>query len=282
MFPESLIERAERREVNLVPYVDLCLHELIHEWSPASGAMVPSKAHCQKAFALERRGYLAARRIVTFSRRTAEVLSAVYDIDSRRISTVTPGANLDEDRVEDVLVEQPPERDTFVVGYVGIDHQRKGLAKLAAAVLAARRMGAPVSLRVIGPPPSELEGTPGIEVIGFVKKFGDMKRFIDLLASCQLGCLLSSAEGLPISLLEFLRLGVPIMGTEVNGIPDIVRSDIGVLVGASASAEEIATILARLAAGGAEYRRLRDRAWQARRQASWRRAVADLRAAIPL
>jgi glycosyltransferase involved in cell wall biosynthesis len=284
LFPESILKRAEQGEISLVPYVDLSLHELFREWGPASGAAGKvSDIHYENAVARERRGYIAARKVVTFSRRSAEVLKARYRLDARKITTVTPGANVDEDLVDAVLQNRPGSRERkkdFVVGYVGVDHHRKGLPKLVAAVLAARQAGAPVVLRVIGPRPRDFENTPGIELIGSVSKLTEMRRFIELIGDCQLGCLLSSAEGLPISLLEFLRVGVPIVGTKVNGIPDIVAPEVGILVDPDAPVAEIAALLVRLAKPGSDYAPLRAAAWEARLKASWRRAAEELRSML--
>ncbi len=107
-----------------------------------------------------------------------------------------------------------------------------------------------------------------------------MNRFVELISSCELGCLLSSAEGLPISLLEFLRVGVPVLSTRVNGVPDLVKPELGILVEPTASAEEVSAILSRLATRNSEYLELRRGAQQAQYGASWPRAAAELRAIL--
>jgi glycosyltransferase involved in cell wall biosynthesis len=283
LYPESVLERAERGEITLFYYLDLTLHELFHEWIPASQAKhlpMVSQAHRRSAIARERRGYAVARKIITFSRRTAEVLISEYEIDPRKIATVMPGANVDESEVDRVLENRPLPAGDFVVGYVGTDHRRKGLPKLAAAVMMARKAGIPISLRVIGPRPAELENKPGIELIGQVSKFNEMKRFIELISSCELGCLLSSAEGVPISLLEFLRVGVPVLSTRVNGVPDLVKPDLGILVEPTASAGEVSAILSCLATRNSQYLELSRGARQAQYFASWPRAAAELRAVL--
>lgn len=282
LYPESVLARAERGELALYYYIDLTLRELFYEWLPAAAPsfLSMSQAHCRNALARERRGYAIARKIITFSRRSAESLIADYGIDPRKIATVMPGANVDESEIERLLAKQTEPAADFVIGYVGTDHHRKGLPKLAAAVIAARQAGVRISLRVIGPRPAELENIPGIEVIGRVAKFSDMKRFLEVIASCHLGCLLSNAEGLPISLLEFLRVGVPVLSTNVNGIPDIVKPGLGILVEPTATVEEVCAILSRLAARGPEYLELRRGARQAQYHASWPRAAAELRTAL--
>ena len=279
LYPESLIARAEAGDICLFYYIDQTLAELVELYGPVQGLNL-SVTHREDIVARERRGYIAARKICTFSHRSAEVLKVRYNIDPSKIMTVIPGANLDEAQVERVLAGWAPVRPELVVGFIGMDYRRKGLLKLAGAVKAARRAGAPILLRVIGPRPHELENTPGVELVGRINKVTEMRRFVELIASCHLGALLSSAEALGISLLEFLRLGVPVLGSDVGGIPDVVDKEVGVLVAAGTSAQEIAGILTRLAARGAEYASLRDRAWRARHNASWQRAAAQLRVAL--
>ncbi len=143
LYPESVLERAERGEITLLYYIDLTLHELFHEWLPASQPkyLSVSQGHRRSALARERRGYAVARKIITFSRRTAEVLISEYEIDPRKIATVMPGANVDESEVARAVEQRPLPTGDFVVGYVGGDHHRKGLPKLAAAVMMARKAG---------------------------------------------------------------------------------------------------------------------------------------------
>ena len=68
----------------------------------------------------------------------------------------------------------------------------------------------------------------GVELLGQIDKSHDMARWIEVLRGCDLGALLSVSEGVPISFLEFLRTGVLIIGTNVNGIPDIVTNGVGI------------------------------------------------------
>ncbi|HEX7969723.1 MAG TPA: glycosyltransferase family 4 protein [Stellaceae bacterium] len=280
-YPESLLRRAERGDISLFYYMDLTLHELFNEWGPASSKSwwLGRGSQAERAVAFERRGYLAARKVITLSRRSADVLASRYGIDPGKIVTIAPGANLDDDEVERVLDRTRPTGD-FIVGFVGMDYRRKGLLKLASAVLDVRRTGVPISLRVIGARPRELEDTPGIDLVGEVNKTKEMGRLIELMAGCHLGCLLSQAEGLPIALVEFLRLGVPVLGTSVNGIPDVVTDEVGILVEPTATSEEIGALLSRLAQQGSEYRRLRAGAESVRHRASWRRAAGELHAAM--
>src|SRR5258708_6867851 len=117
LYPESVLERAERGEITLLYYIDLTLHELFHEWLPASQPkyLSVSQGHRRSALARERRGYAVARKIITFSRRTAEVLISEYEIDPRKIATVMPGANVDESEVARAVEQRPLPTGDFVV-----------------------------------------------------------------------------------------------------------------------------------------------------------------------
>ena len=56
----------------------------------------------------------------------------------------------------------------------------------------------------------------GVRVLG---SRGDVP---DLVAACDALCLLSEAEALPISILEAMALGLPVVTTDVGGAADAV------------------------------------------------------------
>jgi len=61
-----------------------------------------------------------------------------------------------------------------------------------------------------------------VELLGLISKRTDMRRFLEAIDSFALGCLPSYFEPLGIGTLECLRLGVPVMGADVGGIPDCI------------------------------------------------------------
>jgi glycosyltransferase involved in cell wall biosynthesis len=107
-----------------------------------------------------------------------------------------------------------------------------------------------------------------------------MDRFIELVRNVDLGCMLSRAELTGIALLEFLRMGVPIIATDVGGIPDILELGAGQLVSPEISADDFAQHLARLIDDPEEMAELKHNAWRRRHNASWRRVIEDLRGVL--
>src|SRR5215831_3683512 len=79
-----------------------------------------------------------------------------------------------------------------------------------------------------------------------------------LLAGCEIGVIASRAEGLPNAVLEYMAAGLPVVATNVGGVPEIVRHEVtGLLVPARNSSALAAAILRLL-----DERQLRERLGQ--------------------
>src|SRR5262249_53288626 len=120
----------------------------------------------------------------------------------------------------------------------------------------------------------------GITHFGLIDKRVDMDRFIEIVENVDVGCMLSRAENAGIALLEFLRMGVPIIATDVGGIPDILELGAGQLVSSEISADVLGQRLARLIDEPDQIAELKQSAWCRRHNASWRRAVQDLKGVL--
>jgi glycosyltransferase involved in cell wall biosynthesis len=103
-----------------------------------------------------------------------------------------------------------------------------------------------VRLDLVGSGPSldrckQLAYTLGIsENVSFL---GDRTDVPELLAKAQIFILSTHYEGLPISILEAMRAGLPVIATDVNGIPEeVIHGETGLLV-TSGSVESLASAL---------------------------------------
>jgi glycosyltransferase involved in cell wall biosynthesis len=100
-----------------------------------------------------------------------------------------------------------------------------------------------------------------------VKLLGYQANVHDLLASIDISCLVSYKEGLPLSLVEAMASGLPVVATDIEGIRPIVRDGINGCLVQPDDVAGLTTVLERLIADpavrlqlGAESRRIaRDR-----------------------
>ena len=75
-------------------------------------------------------------------------------------------------------------------------------------------------------------------------------------------------------------MGVPIIATDVGGIPDILELGAGQLVSPEISADDLAQSLAHLIDEPDKIAQLKQSAWRRRHNASWRRAVQELKGVL--
>jgi glycosyltransferase involved in cell wall biosynthesis len=266
----------------IVPYfyIDATLGEYFNHYRDFDAAKIDETAMCQ-ALAAERNGYVSSRKIVVMSKRCASYIARQYDVLPGKIHIVPPGANIPERLLLslDNRPERWPQTDIrkMVIGFIGLYPERKGLPRIAKAVWLLRQSGYDVRLHVIGKCPPEIAHQDGVTHFGLIDKRRSMDRFIEIVSSVDIGCMLSRAENAGIALLEFLRMGVPIISTDVGGIPDILELGAGQLVSPEVSADDLAQHIARLLDEPDQIAALKQSAWRKRFNASWRRAVQDLK-----
>jgi glycosyltransferase involved in cell wall biosynthesis len=261
-------------------YVDATLTEWFYTYRPFETAILNEVA-MRRAIAVEREGYASCRKVVVMSRRSAAHIVADYGVPQNKVHVVPPGANIPEHIIgtlESRLGPRlQPDGRRLVIGFTGYAYERKGLPRIAEAVRLLRYAGYDARLLVIGNCPSEIAQRDGVTHSGLIDKTVEMYRFLETVHNVDVGCMLSRAENAGIALLEFLRLGVPIIATDVGGIPDIVDLGAGVLVAPEISADELAQLLARLIDEPDRLAELRERAWRLRHCASWSRVVKALK-----
>jgi glycosyltransferase involved in cell wall biosynthesis len=265
-------------------YIDTTLGELFTNYRPFDHYADIEERTIRQALAIEREGYAIAHKVVVMSKRSADYLVGHYNVPKDKICTLPPGANIPEHLL--VSLDNQPERcpradrRRLVVGFIGVYPERKGLPMIADGVELLRRAGYDIRLHVIGKCPPEISRRDGVIHYGLIDKSVHMEHFLEIVRNVDLGCMLSRAESTGIALLEFLRLGIPIIATDVGGIPDIVDLGAGQLVSPEIRASNLAEHFARLLDEPERLAELQQSAWRRRQNASWRRVVRELKTVL--
>jgi glycosyltransferase involved in cell wall biosynthesis len=279
IFGSAFWRQANRLDIEPYFYIDGTLNEYFTSYAEFDTANI-DKDTTSTAITLEREGYARANRIIVMSQRTANDLSTFYGISQEKISLVCPAANLPDNLIDTDVPSSHGRRDEFVLGFVGLYPIRKGLDRLAAAVSLMRRRNLPVRLRVIGRCPEEIQKMDGVDYLGIIQKSTHMSQFLEAIGDVDLGCQLSRAELTGIATLEFLRLGIPILATDVGGMPEIMNHGAGLMVSPNIGQEELAETISELVTDRDRYTVLRASAERRRGWASWLRAARELDAAL--
>jgi glycosyltransferase involved in cell wall biosynthesis len=146
--------------------------------------------------------------------------------------------------------------DDFLAVLVATLRPEKRAAMFVRAVQDAHRNDARVRGLVAGGGP-QLEGLTKLATAdGAVQVLGQRLDVPDILNAADAVCLSSSAEGLPMVLLEAMALGKPVVATDVGGIREAVEHEATGLLVPVDDERAFARALARLAANPALVRRL--------------------------
>lgn len=233
----------------------------------------------------EREGYRRAAGLIVHSDWARRSLVRDYGYAPEQIQVVVPGANLDDNSYRDWAAQRETPRVAndapLRLVFVGKDGLRKGLDRLLRAFARARAQGAALQLSVLGCPaedlPPELRALDGVAWLGFVDKQHQPRRFLDLVAGHDVGCLLSRAEAGGMSLREFHALGLAVIGPRVGGSPDHVIPEAAELFAPEDSDEAIAALLLRWSRERREVQRRRENSWARRHEVLWAASVEKLR-----
>ena len=277
LLPEKIFQRHGDQ---ILFYVDQCLADLFEVYGLARA--IGRKA-ITDALARERAQLAGCRAVVCRSAWAAESIRQRYSLPSSKVHVAVGGANIRRDALEAfdaAHTDQPPSRHPgpLRIVFVGKEWQRKGLDRLIRAQKLLHARNVATRLLVIGIDraslPAEVTNAPGVVFAGFIDKNTDSDRFIDLVASSDLGCLPSRAEASARSVSEFCRLGLPVVVPEAGGsIEQAACSMTTLTVSRNASDSKIADLLYGLATDEARLLSLRAQAWKARHVASWDNAV---------
>lgn len=163
-----------------------------------------------------------------------------------------------------------------LVGTVGNYRPQKAYPDLLAAARRVKDSGQPIRFVAVGQGPQEdqikrLHAELGLQET--FKLLGYRSDAVEIMAGCDLFTLASEHEGLPVALMEALVLGLPVVATEVGGIPEAVTDRSEGLLVAPHRPDLLAEGLAELAADPARRARMAEAASSRGRQFDIRRTV---------
>lgn len=126
------------------------------------------------------------------------------------------------------------DENDFLIGYIGRLSKEKGIRYLIEACAKLDKVGLPLKVLVIGDGPQrddleKLAQKNGLQnkvfFLGFLSDVENWMPAIDVFV------LPSLTEGTPMALLEAMAMGVPVVATNVGGVPDIINNGVnGILV----------------------------------------------------
>ena len=162
-----------------------------------------------------------------------------YGADTKKIKKVHFASNLSivpaENEVKEIINSR--DRTKIKLLFLAVDWERKGGDDAVAIVENLNNTGFKAELIVVGTTvPKRHKNNRNINSFGFINKYiptGESK-LIDFLKSSTFLILPTRADCTPVAFSEANSYGLPVITTDVGGIPSIIKSNInGVLFGIS-------------------------------------------------
>jgi len=122
----------------------------------------------------------------------------------------------------------------FVVLFVGRVTEDKGIRTLLSAFEGVRAAGFPIRLLLVGPVDPAMRGEVDMyasrAAAGALLILGARDDPYPFFAAADVFVLPSQREGLPLSLLEAMAAGLPVIASNVGGVPEVVDGQTGILL----------------------------------------------------
>ncbi len=152
--------------------------------------------------------------------------------------------------------ESAPDREIPTVVTVGRLSAEKGHIILLQAMHTLAQRGILLNLRLIGSGPYQAEIEAEIGRLGLTDRVNLLgmqpsEVVVDELRAADVFCLPSFAEGVPISIMEAMAMGVPVVSTNVGGIPELLTHGVTGWCTAPGRSDELAEALRAAVTGGA-------------------------------
>ncbi len=255
----TLAEEPDPLTIKLMAAFDLVVANTIASWP----AVLAAKSNGTPVLWVLHESH-DGRRLVDEQPRVADALAAADDVVFACDFTRSLYAGLDRSgnfrvmpygaRPLAAAAAEPRGGDRMRIVHIGSVERRKGqdifldgLARLPAAVRER------VEVVMIGRPlrPAFLEGLrPALEALGMVRYLGQVPHaeIAGHLAAADLFVSSSRDEVFPVTILEAMSLGKPVIATAVGGVPEMLRDGVDGLVVPSEDGAALAAAIERLAA----------------------------------
>jgi glycosyltransferase involved in cell wall biosynthesis len=248
-----------------VPTVFTCHHTYVQE-----ARHVPRAAWKIGLAPLERRSYALADRTIAVSESTKRVLTGTYRLAGERVAVIPNGVTAS-------FLRAPAPRTAVAneILYVGRLDRRKGIDYLLRSMTVVGRRAPQIRLHVVGeggllPWLEEFKRRHRLNVV-LHGRLSDQK-LEELYGLVAVQLVPSAFEGFGISVLEGMAHGVPVIGTDTDGIRDIIHDSENGLLVLYGDEEALAEAILRLCEDPREGEVLAERAAQRLDGFGWRAA----------
>lgn len=190
------------------------------------------------------------------------------------IHTVLGGANLPEQTPNSNRQERHRGKEIHL-GLIAVDPEFKGVRELIKVAERLIPLGHHPIIHLIGV--NQINAKSEVPVIchGFVDKENDLTEFAKIMGLLDYGWLYPKFEAFGISVLEFYRFHIPVIGLGQFGPASTVSNQLGIRI---ESSESMTAVSHRIHAHftSAEYNRSLEQILQIQEQISWERAAREL------
>jgi glycosyltransferase involved in cell wall biosynthesis len=163
----------------------------------------------------------------------------------------------------DLFVNKEPKNEKVKIGIVANLQERKGHLDFIEMASILVEKGLSAEFHIIGGDilasprqPLLVEKVNALGLAAFFTFHGQVQNVLPLLHSLDILVCASHEEAFPISILEAMSVGLPIVATNVNGIPEAIEHNESGLLVAPFSPEQLASAVERLMQNPSEMQRL--------------------------
>ena len=185
---------------------------------------------------VNRRALGSARALVCWCAWAAESLQRDYGVDAAKVCVVHPGVDLELFRPDDTR----DENRTLRLLFVGGDFARKGGHELLQAV---RSLNGRVELDIVSPTAPAIDA-PNLRVHVALKP--QSEGLLDLYRNADVFVLPTQGDCFPQVIAEAMASGLPIVATDVGGIPEMVTHGVNGFLVPTGAPGALASALRRL------------------------------------